>query len=114
MVELLIAAARKLTCPECGASGLAASGEIDEDNGDWPQARPCDACGQPIERERLEALPDAEYCAACQRRIESGQPAGGAVEYCPKCGAAMTLRLSKSAGVARYKLVCTGSPPCRL
>ena len=30
----------------------------------------CVSCGQPIERERLEAYPTANRCAACQRAHE--------------------------------------------
>ena len=30
----------------------------------------CVSCGQPIERERLEAYPTANRCAACQRAYE--------------------------------------------
>jgi DnaK suppressor protein len=30
----------------------------------------CEACGQPIDVERLEALPSARRCAACQEREE--------------------------------------------
>jgi DnaK suppressor protein len=29
----------------------------------------CDVCGQPIERERLEALPQANLCLRCKARI---------------------------------------------
>jgi RNA polymerase-binding transcription factor len=32
----------------------------------------CVSCGQPIERERLEAYPTANRCAACQRSHEHG------------------------------------------
>ena len=32
----------------------------------------CVSCGQPIERERLEAYPTANRCAACQRAHEHG------------------------------------------
>ena len=32
----------------------------------------CVSCGQPIERERLEAYPTANRCAVCQRAYEHG------------------------------------------
>jgi DnaK suppressor protein len=32
----------------------------------------CVSCGQPIERERLEAYPTANRCTACQRAYEHG------------------------------------------
>ena len=30
----------------------------------------CERCGQPIEKERLEALPDTTMCLKCQREVE--------------------------------------------
>jgi len=36
----------------------------------------CVSCGQPIERERLEAYPTANRCAACQRAYEHGHLTG--------------------------------------
>jgi DnaK suppressor protein len=36
----------------------------------------CVSCGQPIERERLEAYPTANRCAACQRAYEHGHATG--------------------------------------
>ncbi len=34
----------------------------------------CEACGQPIDDARLEALPAARYCVAHQREAEGGLP----------------------------------------
>jgi DnaK suppressor protein len=36
----------------------------------------CVSCGQPIERERLEACPTANRCAACQRAYEHDHRTG--------------------------------------
>jgi RNA polymerase-binding transcription factor len=36
----------------------------------------CVSCGQPIERERLEAYPTANRCAACQRAYEHDHATG--------------------------------------
>lgn len=36
----------------------------------------CVTCGQPIERERLEAYPTANRCAVCQRAYEHGHMTG--------------------------------------
>ncbi len=33
-------------------------------------ARDCVRCASPIDPERLDALPQTEYCTACQVRIE--------------------------------------------
>jgi ssDNA-binding Zn-finger/Zn-ribbon topoisomerase 1 len=108
LVELFQAVAPQLSCPECGQQGLV----VGLAEADWPEERPCAACGKLIAPERLEAVPDATLCAACQRDEEHGRlPAE--VEYCPKCGAPMALRPTKSAGVTRYEMVCTAIPPCR-
>lgn len=83
----------------------------------WPQARPCTGCGQAIPRERLELLPEATLCAACQAAAEDDDAAGRPAatgEYCPRCGAPLVLRASRGRGITRYRPVCTGSPPCRL
>lgn len=108
--EVLRGAAGALACPACGGRGLAVQPVVEED---WPEARRCAYCRQPISPERLEALPDADCCAACQQRAERGN-APTEVEYCPKCGAPLVLRLSRSAGITRYVRACTNVPPCRL
>lgn len=110
MIEVLRAAAPGLACPECGAKGLSI-GPPAADPADWPETL-CSACSRPIPEERLEALPGTTLCAACQRAAESGE--AGETEYCPLCGSPLALRLSRSAGLARYVMVCTGNPPCRL
>jgi predicted RNA-binding Zn-ribbon protein involved in translation (DUF1610 family) len=110
--ELFRSTAVQFECPGCGKSGLVARPSAGDD-ADWPEMRPCTACGRTIAPERLEAIPDATLCAACQQREESGE-GPVEVEYCPKCGSPMSLRLSRSPGVSRYVMVCTGNPPCRL
>lgn len=110
LYEVFRGTAGQLACPRCGRAGLVAAPADDE--ADWPVAPRCRACRQPISAERLGAVPEATLCADCQSQEEDGQPAGE-VEYCPRCGAPMALRLSKAAGLARYVLVCTGTPPCR-
>ncbi len=32
----------------------------------------CDECGQPIQKKRLEAVPWARYCLACQQAVDKG------------------------------------------
>ncbi|HUT87944.1 MAG TPA: TraR/DksA C4-type zinc finger protein [Thermoguttaceae bacterium] len=112
LYEVLRSAAGQLACPQCGAKGLAV-GPAREDTSAWPGDKTCSACGQAIPRDRAEALPDATLCAACQRREEQGRSTAE-IEYCPKCGAPMKLRPSRSGGVTRYVMACTGDPPCRL
>ncbi len=111
LIELLLAAAETLACPECGRVGLLAS-PCAEDFGDWPEAVTCDTCSTPIPEERLAILPGTTRCAACQQNEESGR-APTEPDYCPRCGSLMELRPSHSGGVARYVLACTGNPPCR-
>ena len=108
--ELLAGVAPQLLCPECGTAGLRMVPYQDED--DWATARRCEICRQPIPPERLEALPAAMRCLSCQQAEEQGR-ATSDVEYCPRCGAILELRVSRRGGLTRYKLFCTGQPPCR-
>jgi predicted RNA-binding Zn-ribbon protein involved in translation (DUF1610 family) len=110
LVELFRSIAPQLKCPDCGRTGLSTAAATDED-ADWPETRACRSCGKTIAPERLEAIPDAVFCAACQGKEESGE--SGDIEYCPKCGAPMALRLSRSPGMTRYVMACTNKPSCR-
>ena len=95
--------------PQVPAVGLAATAdEQEEDDEAWGMARKCAACSQPIPRERLEVFPNAELCVACQAKSDRGE-SEGAVEYCPRCGNAMTLKQVRR-GVTRYVMAC---PSCR-
>ncbi len=111
LYEVFRAAALKLACPECGKIGLATD-QIDRSGADWPGPVPCSSCGGAIGRERLDALPEISLCTACQEKDERGETSGP-LEYCPRCGAVMELRLSRSGGLTRYVMACTGNPPCR-
>lgn len=33
----------------------------------------CDRCGKPIEKERLQVMPEATYCVNCERELEKKQ-----------------------------------------
>lgn len=112
--EVLRANGHRLSCDSCRATGLTvADGADSADAGEWEQVIMCETCRQPIPAERLEFLPNATRCAACQDAKDRGatfvEP-----EYCPKCGATVELRVSRTGGITRYKLWCTGNPPCRL
>ncbi len=108
---LFLAAVPQLDCPKCGQRSLAAA-RAEEDRAEWPDVVPCAACSKPIPPERLQAVPEATLCAACQQAEESGNPRVE-VEYCPKCGAPMQLRPVRGSGITRYRMACTGNPPCR-
>jgi hypothetical protein len=111
---LLVEAAPRMTCPICKEKQLSASpGDVD-DQADWQSAVLCEICRSPIPPERLEAVPGARRCTACQDKAETGRLDSGESEYCPYCGALVELRVSRGGGISRYKRFCTGIPPCRL
>jgi len=113
-----------MTCPTCKRVGLtlaeADDGDFDDaefDNGvagDWQAAVMCQVCREPIPPERLEFVPDAKHCVACQGKAELGALPDDDPEFCPKCGSLVELRVSRGSGITRYKRFCTGMPPCRL
>ena len=107
--ELIHGVRAKLNCPECGEPGIRVS--LFEE-GAWQEAVLCEVCRKPIPPQRLDAIPDAVRCVACQEELE-----GGAVneepEFCAKCGSPLVLKVSNSQGITRYRLLCTASPPCR-
>ncbi|MFZ5828452.1 MAG: TraR/DksA family transcriptional regulator [Planctomycetota bacterium] len=111
LLEVFLATAGQMDCPECGARGLLVSAAAD-DAAEWPDARMCEACRQPIPAERLQAVPSARLCTACQQAEDEGRgPAE--IEYCPRCGSPMRLELSSGRGVARYMMRCTNRSACR-
>jgi hypothetical protein len=114
LAALLVESAPRMTCPICKEKRLAAvPADVADDDG-WQAAVLCEVCRAPIPPERLEAIPDAKRCAACQGKAESGQRKEEEPEYCPQCGALMETRVSRGGGITRYKRFCTGDPPCRI
>ena len=117
LAELLVESAPRMTCPICKEKRLIATrsdSSVDSDDGDWQTAVLCEVCREPIAPERLEAIPGAKRCAACQGKTEAGQLDDEEPEYCPQCGAIVEVRVSRGGGITRYKRFCTGEPPCRL
>ncbi len=55
--ELFRSAAVKFACPECGKIGMTVRASDEGDDEAWGMARRCESCQQPIDRERLDALP---------------------------------------------------------
>jgi hypothetical protein len=110
--QSLVASGRLGSCPACGLAklGEATEAEIEaEEEGEWfGDVRSCKQCGSPIPPERIEVFPDTKFCAACQKKLDSGG-AGKDDEYCPYCGDAMQLRAMSSPGAA-YRMYC---PSCR-
>jgi Prokaryotic dksA/traR C4-type zinc finger len=114
---LMFDSVRRLTCPDCRERRLSArrlESDVSADDDPWQEAVLCETCRQPIAPERLEALPGVTQCMACQQKSEAGELPAESVEYCPNCGAPLAVRVSRGAGIARYKRFCTGNPPCRL
>jgi Zn finger protein HypA/HybF involved in hydrogenase expression len=114
VAELLVESAPRMTCPLCKERKLSAQPAADAaDSDDWQAAVLCEVCRQPIDPERLDAIPGAKRCASCQGKAEAGTLAEEP-DYCPNCGAIVETRVSRGSGITRYKRVCTGQPPCRL
>jgi hypothetical protein len=111
LVELFQTSGPQLVCAKCQSQGLAVT--VAEEDLDWPEDRSCAACGRSIPGERVAAMPEVRLCIACQQAEERGESPGGAVEYCPRCGSPMELRLTRKAGVSRFEMTCTAVPACR-
>jgi Zn finger protein HypA/HybF involved in hydrogenase expression len=116
VVELFTRNARRMTCPFCKSRGLTATEADDaaDERDEWQTAVLCEVCREPIPPERLDVLPHARRCVKCQSATESGTSVDDEPEFCPKCGALVELRVSRGAGLTRYRSFCTGVPPCRL
>lgn len=111
--EVLRSHGSQLKCEACGKMGLAVRLDAGGSDNEWEQVVVCEICRQAIPAERLEFNPQATRCAKCQGAAERGKSFVEA-EYCPKCGSLLELRVSRGGGVTRYKMWCTGNPPCRL
>jgi len=110
ILELFRSAADRLRCSECGHTGVViAPCENECDDDAWGMPRGCTSCGKPIPAERIELFPDIRLCVDCQRREESGA-VDEQREFCPKCGAVMTLVSRRTGGISRYEMKC---PECR-
>jgi Zn finger protein HypA/HybF involved in hydrogenase expression len=116
VAALLMESAPRMTCPLCKEKALFARQSLESDNeaDDWQAAVLCEICREPIDPERLEAIPGTKRCAACATKAEAGQLEEIEPDYCPNCGGLIEVRVSRGSGITRYKRVCTGDPPCRL
>ena len=110
LTELFRSSSAKFACPKCGHAGLIVQDVPDEEDDEaWGMARACEVCKAPIPKERLEALPDTRTCVRCQQQSDRGEGPRDE-QYCPRCGAIMTIRLARGPGITRYTQVC---PSCR-
>ncbi len=112
VAALLAESAPLMTCPTCKAIGLSVSEADDvDDQDDWQAAILCEICRQPIDPERLVALPSTRRCTECQQKDEAGTLPEEDPEFCKRCGSLVELRVSRGSGITRYKRFCTGG--CR-
>ncbi len=114
---LFVEGAGRMTCPLCKEKKLLArpsQAAVNEDDSDWQTAVLCEICREPIDPERVEAIPNTKRCASCATKVEQGQLDEIEPDYCPNCGALVEVRVSSGSGITRYKRACTGNPPCRL
>ena len=100
VVELFRKKRELFECPECDGELLIEAPQAS----DWPETRTCEACGKAIAEARLAVMPAAQRCAACQEKVDRGQPTGEA-EYCSYCGGIMVMRQA-GAGITRYVMRC--------
>jgi RNA polymerase-binding transcription factor DksA len=115
--ELFTESAPRMTCPLCKETRLHAAehdaSAAEDDDFGWQAAVLCEICREPIDPERVEALPSTKRCVRCQGLDEAGvsfeEP-----DYCPRCGSLIEVRASRTSGITRYRRFCTGQPPCRL
>jgi transcription elongation factor Elf1 len=105
--ELFRQSADRFACASCGHVGLVVRAASQEN---WPEARRCEECGQPIASERIEALPHVTRCARCENQTERTTGSASEREFCPRCGEVLVLRLSRDTGISRYTQSC---PRCK-
>ncbi len=103
--ELFRATSAARRCKDCGSAAVVLQPCADAADDGWGDVRCCERCGATIPAERLEVFPDTQLCVRCQQVRDRGTD-DAEPEYCPRCGAVMQLRLSRSAGLARYVMYC--------
>jgi hypothetical protein len=101
VVELFRQSVSKFACPECDAAVTAQ----DVDDCSWNDARKCEGCDKVIPPARIAAMPQAEFCAECQQKVDRGEPVGEP-EYCERCGGVMVLKRSTK-GIRRFVEQCS-------
>jgi len=79
--------------------------------------RLCIGCKRPIPPERLEALPNTEFCTSCQERAEKFDWHISDVS-CPRCAergfaSPLVWRIARDPNLSGYFLSCSRFPVCR-
>ncbi len=107
---LLEAAKPRLTCPSCGHQGLAFIEAPEDEEDQWPSAVLCRRCQQPIPQERLEAVPEAQLCLACQTGSE--EKTSDFQQFCPRCQRPLQWKVANEPAQTKYLLVCPDWKTC--
>lgn len=112
LIEALIPGALGISvCHVCQGTGMTIQVKqggtpVLEDEAEWGVARLCEDCRQPISRERLEALPEAQKCMACQSTATCAVAVSTlSDENCPRCGNWLHWETLRSS-VRTHRLVC--------
>lgn len=103
LLELFKNVVADVPCQDCGGLGAAV---LDDWDDDWEDVVKCKGCNDVIPPERLEVFPDTKFCPKCQVSNEAGQDPGEDCDYCPRCGAVMSLSRKGGTGIARYQMSC--------
>lgn len=90
--ELFTSQVSSLPCPSCKQAGylhltwIDPQEQADSEDDDWG-GRLCKSCRQPIPAERLQVIPNATLCVACQQtEVCASNCSTLSDESCPKCG----------------------------
>ena len=87
-----------IPCSVCGQASCDPQSPDELDDEEWGGDRKCEGCRQAIPAERLEVFPDTRLCMQCQQSADRGEDTEE-IEYCPRCGGIMELRLRGGAGI---------------
>jgi hypothetical protein len=108
VLPLLTHSASTWSCDRCHSQGLqvrpTSSRPSRDEDAAWEDTRPCTRCGRPIAKERIEALPNATLCIACENA--SGNQNEDEPQFCRHCGSIMQVTRSRRPGITRYVLEC--------
>lgn len=103
LLELFANVVADIPCQDCGGLGAAV---LDDWADDWDDVTKCEGCKAVIPSARLEVFPDARFCLKCQVASEAGDDPHGDCDYCPRCGAVLSLTRRGGRGIARYQMNC--------
>jgi hypothetical protein len=109
------AALPRLRCTGCGQR-RAKWAEFDGDatgSETLQEAVACEVCDRVIPQARLDALPGATRCVACEALTETVVERSAAPCLCPRCGRKLCWRVRRVEEPVKYFLGCSRFPSCR-